>query len=463
MSKTNYTIYIFLGIIVIALVGYMYVYQPLQEDIAVLKDNIAVQESQLAEMDAKIATETRIDTDIAVKEDEIQKLADRMFVDITQEEALVLSNKLVPNPELIIDTVGFSESPTQDESGNIIVQQVSFSANYMELMDYLRNIRKYKKNIAVTDLNLSRVEFTPEELVERLKKAEEEKKAEEAAAASDESSEDENEEEAGEETDTTSVATRNQNDLIDDDTKLTVNITLEYRTVPSIAGQPGVAGQEQYIAHIAAKRDVAKGLFYEYEGFISEEELKKREEEALRAEQEQLAAQMPSMPYMSSGMQPQEPEKPRKLIYGFEDTSSFFVGSDLEVRGAVLRSKKAVSGKFSADLTFDFTSPKEANAANLVFGNKGIMIGKQPEAMYIQIYAYENSDHEIGFAILDSAGKEHMVTITAGVGWTEWEELSVDLPATISYPAVIQRIYIKADGYDQKIKGRYLFDQLQTQ
>lgn len=78
------------------------------------------------------------------------------------------------------------------------------------------------------------------------------------------------------------------------------------------------------------------------------------------------------------------------------------------------------------------------------------------------MYAYEASNHNIGAVIIDAKGKEYKVELTKGVDWTQWQEVEVEMPVEITYPCMVQRIYVEGIGYDQKLTGKYLFDQLQV-
>ncbi len=154
--------------------------------------------------------------------------------------------------------------------------------------------------------------------------------------------------------------------------------------------------------------------------------------------------------------------KPKTLLYGFEKGNTFFVGNSDKIYGAVGRSETRKESNYSAYLEFDFVNERMFNEANVVFDAEPVMLQKQADTISMWVYAYEPSDHNIGLEILDSAGRDYRLELTRGVDWTQWEEVEATLPKEITYPCIIQRIYVEGTGYEHKLKGRYLFDQLQV-
>lgn len=157
-----------------------------------------------------------------------------------------------------------------------------------------------------------------------------------------------------------------------------------------------------------------------------------------------------------------EEYKPRVQIYGFEDGANFFVGNSPDISGYVARSKFKVAGGYSTEVEFDFITAREHSEANVVFDTNPVIISKQAETLGIWVFAYETSNHAIGAVIIDSKGREYKVELAAQVDWTQWEVIEAPMPVEITYPAMVQRIYIEGVGYDQKLMGHYLLDQLQV-
>lgn len=156
-----------------------------------------------------------------------------------------------------------------------------------------------------------------------------------------------------------------------------------------------------------------------------------------------------------------ETYRPRVQIYGFEDGAYFFVGSDPDTDGDVTRSRIHVAGGYAADMQFDFIKPRAVNEANLVFDTRSVMIEKSATHLGMWMYAYSASDHVVGAVLIDATGKEYRLDFASAVDWVGWKQIEAELPATVNYPCKVQRIYVVGNGYEQKVSGKYLFDQLQ--
>lgn len=154
--------------------------------------------------------------------------------------------------------------------------------------------------------------------------------------------------------------------------------------------------------------------------------------------------------------------RPKIKVYGFEDGSPFFVGSDPTIMGSIERSKQAIEGQYALSLYVDFYNEREYSEASVVFDFDSVVLNKQPEFIGLWVYAFEGSNHNIGLELMDSAGKSFKVQLTEGVDFTQWKELEAAIPLGVSYPCKVKRIYVEGVGYGQKLLGKYLFDQLQV-
>jgi len=236
------------------------------------------------------------------------------------------------------------------------------------------------------------------------------------------------------------------------DTGLTGKMTYEFNAIPSVA-----MFTEQFDQLVSAQlntRDVMTGPFMPYETFVVEAPTEPISETFVPAYPEYPTEDL-------DGDIDYEDYRPKTQIYGFEEGDYFFVGNpSTDITGMTARSKTKVSGGFSAEMNFDFASARDYSEANLVFDANPVMLSRPADFISLWVYAYEASNHGIGVVIIDSKGKEYKVRLTDSVGWTQWEEVEAEMPVEISYPCMIQRIYVEGIGFDQKIVGKYLFDQL---
>ena len=235
----------------------------------------------------------------------------------------------------------------------------------------------------------------------------------------------------------------------EEDSSLTGRIKLEFNGLPQVASYTVPMVQlvsDQFIA-----RDVTQSPFLPYEGFVLVEETTEFVAETNYPEYEFDKEPIDYTEY-----------RPKTQIQGFEEGNTFFVANNEDITGFVTRSKTKVAGGFSADMSFDFVTGREHSEANLVFDTTPVLINKQADYLGLWVYAYEASNHKIGAVIIDSKGKEFKVELAPQVDWTQWKEIETPMPVEITYPCMIQRIYVEGIGYDQKLTGKYLFDQLQV-
>ena len=227
------------------------------------------------------------------------------------------------------------------------------------------------------------------------------------------------------------------------------NLVVEFNTVPVLDTYS--ATYEQLVAAVANSRDTLMSPFTPYEGFTTPEETT----EMVNLEPiPEFVTEEEDVDY--------ENYRPKTQIYGFEEGNNFFVANSEDIKGTLTRSKTKIAGGYSADLTFDFASGRDFSEANIVFEGSPILLTKQADYIGLWVYAYEASNHKMGVVIIDSKGKEFKVELASMIDFTQWQELEVLMPVEISYPCMIQRIYVEGIGYDQKLTGKYLFDQLEV-
>jgi len=236
------------------------------------------------------------------------------------------------------------------------------------------------------------------------------------------------------------------------DAGLTGKLTYEFNAIPSVA--MFTEQFDQLVGSQLNTRDVMTGPFTPYETFVVEVPTEPITETFVPTYPEYPTEDM-------DGDIDYEDYRPKTQIYGFEEGDYFFVGNpSADITGMTTRSKTKVSGGFSAEVNFDFASARDYSEANLVFDANPVMLMRPAEFISLWVYAYEASNHGIGVVIIDSKGKEYKVELADSISWTQWEEVEAAMPVEISYPCMIQRIYVEGIGFDQKIVGKYLFDQL---
>jgi type IV pilus assembly protein PilO len=350
-----------------------------------------------------------LDKRIEELETQISEASDKYFGILTQEEVLMLVNRFSEGSKLTFSDMTFSDVVVEGSQLKQTMANLSFDGDYESLMGYLRNTRTFDKQIVVKEVVV-------------------------------------------------------QNQL---DKGLVGKMQLEFNGIPAVEAYS--VPYKKLVTSQFNTRDLTLGPFAPYENFVAVQptEAATEGEAVILPDPNESYPGEPVPGQTTGGVTPgvgPEPTtyKPMTQIYGFEDGTNFFVGNNLDITGHLARSKMKVAGGYSTEVNFDFVTGRELSEANVVFDTAPVMITKQADSIGLWVYAYESSNHAIGVVIIDSKGKEYRVPLTESVDFTQWKELEAALPVEITYPCMIQRIYIEGKGYDQKLTGKYLLDQLQV-
>ncbi len=384
-------------LVVIALIAgwYYFLLTPTEEKIAELEVEKSLKAAEKSEIELKLASEPSLDKRIETLEATLTKASEKFYGDLSQEEMLMIIDKIKADVPIEVSSYAFSEGTLEGEQGIKFAANLQYLGEFEALQDLLKNVRTNDKKIIVREISA-------------------------------------------------------KNDLTEN---LSGNINLEFNGIPQV--EMYAKPYPKLVTAAFIGKDATTSPFKAFEGFDLAE----------AATEEQEIIDYPSYPEYPEQEGPPidyEVYRPKTQIYGFEDGSNFFVGNSPDIVGYVARSKAKVAGGYSAEMVFDFITGRTHSEANLVFDTNPVMINKQAEYLGLWVFAYEAADHAIGAVIIDSKGKEYRVELTPEVGWTRWKEIEVMLPVEITYPAMIQRIYVEGIGYDQKLTGKYLFDQLQV-
>ncbi|MDO4753486.1 MAG: hypothetical protein Q4A41_00630 [Bacillota bacterium] len=457
--------YIFLALLLIGVSYYYFFYSPIEKRIADLESEKVLKEQELQNKQIQALKERGIDDQILAANKNIEELKGSVFVDISQAEALIILTELNKKGKLVFDSVALKGEEESGETGFKDVElRIDYMGDYSDVMSFMKEIRKYDKNIALINANfeVSKYQAIADIEAEYSDEEEQDKRYEyigrsrsrslrngsgdgESTSGTEGESGSTEGNESGEEAENTEEKPGIAN--------LMVNMNLVYTSLPKLR-ELGWQDKE-IIKSIQSKRELAKGPFNIYPDYLEAVRVQKEAEQR----EKELAKAVPDSGNSGAGA---EQQKPRFIQHSFEDGAYFFVGSDQKMDGSIANSVVAKNGVYSADFQFDFLIMRPINTANLVF-SKPQMLYKPAESMLLQTYAYEFSGHEIGVVVRDSMRREHKIPLSKTVDWVGWKELKADIPQEVAYPCLIQRIYVEGTGSEQKRMGRFLFDQLELE
>ncbi|PKM68831.1 MAG: hypothetical protein CVU95_01715 [Firmicutes bacterium HGW-Firmicutes-2] len=118
------------------------------------------------------------------------------------------------------------------------------------------------------------------------------------------------------------------------------------------------------------------------------------------------------------------------------------------------------SQKTSVKLDYSFKKAEMTQAVYTVFENNPIIIPSKVNSLSIQLYG-NNSGLMFRGKIVDSKNVSHLITFTNGIDFTGWKKLTAAIPAEVSYPITIERLYVASVNAKTNIQGTVYFDILE--
>ncbi|MEN1759138.1 phosphodiester glycosidase family protein [Anoxynatronum sibiricum] len=153
---------------------------------------------------------------------------------------------------------------------------------------------------------------------------------------------------------------------------------------------------------------------------------------------------------LSIGMQ-------RQAAASLETYQPAFLGYPAAVKGSVSTVSGGAVNPNALRLDFDLTGAIETTAAYVVFG-QSISIPAQTSRISLRVNATETAPHWIRGQVRDAAGQTHTVDFKQGIDWMGWNTLEGNLPQGVTFPAVLERIYVVETDPFFKTRGTLLFD-----
>lgn len=149
------------------------------------------------------------------------------------------------------------------------------------------------------------------------------------------------------------------------------------------------------------------------------------------------------------------------VINAFEKSNATFKSYPETVQGSYsISSKQKVSGKYSGELYYDFTTNTDVTrAAYMVLGDGGVVLDKDITKIGLQVY----NDHEnpgwLRAEIYDANGKQQIIDLSKTMDWVGWKYLEASVES-IKKPAKLMRIYqvlVNPVGGEQLSDAGYLY------
>lgn len=407
VSNRDKMLLMVLGVIAIAALYYMLILSPMEKKQATLTTEVALRSSERDEINLKLMSETNLDKQIASLEKKVGEATKPYYGKLDQEETLMTVFELTKGLSFRLNNTTITDITVIPQPVEGQPQLQPTNTKCLVTVDFIggfSDLMAYLKNIETFEKKI----IVRDVLV--------------------------------------------QNNF---EETLTGKLSLEFNGFPQIKDY--VLNNNTLVSNQFSSGQNINGLFSPFAGFSATAISQGSEDQAFID-----ASGGDQTVYDETETIDYESYRPKTQLYGFEDGTNFFVGNSTDITGYVSRTKTKIAGGYSTEMSFDFVTGREFSEANVVFDTNPVMLNKQADFLGLWVYSYEASNHAIGAVIIDSKGKEYRVELAPEVNWTQWQELEAAMPVEISYPCMIQRIYVEGIGYEQKLTGKYLFDKLEV-
>ncbi|MFC4100365.1 stalk domain-containing protein [Paenibacillus xanthanilyticus] len=114
-------------------------------------------------------------------------------------------------------------------------------------------------------------------------------------------------------------------------------------------------------------------------------------------------------------------------------------------------------------LDYDFSQVASGTkAAYAVLNGSGRQVEGKPSSMTVDVYG-DGSLNWLRAEFIDAAGKAYPVTLADKITFAGWKQLKADLPAGVTYPVKLKRLYVASlqeDQDERALTGQVVFDNI---
>lgn len=466
---------VFIGILLAVIVSFLlynFVIKPQRESLETLKSDRSVKLQELSALKEEVASESKLYIELLSLEDDVHKKADKFFTNVTQEDIILLTEELSNASKLQIPNINFPENrveelilpdPEKEVEGGGDVEvsgeagseeeaseeaelpagdddeekpkvdlevrsaDLEYEGYYYSFIDFLTEVADYDRKIIINDITVAK----------------------------------------------------------DEDGYLRGNIALDFYSIENIlqseeelyAWGPNlgyVIGDpfSQFGDYAANKQTDEKGKNDENKDIqiVDPQTASTETSGGNKSEPTSGGAMNTILDKLENIGKDTDTSKPKdeielvdrgKTVLDFEKKETmFFVGNNKDIKGSIdLDKKKKTQGESSLNLKYDFVEKRKHNMANISFNNN-VLIKDQPESISLSVNPIEKNNATLGVVIRDREGIDYKLKLTDDLNWNGWKTVGADLPIDINYPAIIERIYVETEDFDEKLTGNMLIDDL---
>ncbi len=151
-----------------------------------------------------------------------------------------------------------------------------------------------------------------------------------------------------------------------------------------------------------------------------------------------------------------------EILTDFETNNNYFIPSHEFVKGEVSLSNTSKSKKHSLKLEYHILGIEEENRTFVDISKNNILFKYPPNTIGVWVYSYDYSPATLGLGFRSQLGKDILVSLSDGIGWTGWKYIETNPPSELDvYPLTLEHLYLEvSEGSDDY--GVILFDKLEA-
>lgn len=152
--------------------------------------------------------------------------------------------------------------------------------------------------------------------------------------------------------------------------------------------------------------------------------------------------------------------EPTVQIATFNGSNYFFVGGDTQIRGSATTSNESRNGSKSIKVNYRFADYNRVNQANVAFVEQALMNTQLARSLRLTVKDYAAKNNALKIVLVDAKAQRYNLTFTLKTEYLGWQYFYTEIPAGVSYPFMVQRIYVQGEGIDQQIEDTFYIDEL---
>ena len=136
-QRSTFPTLIAAGLLILALIVGVFVWQPVRENVATLADELTAEESELVALQVELADLVALEANLPMADSERERILDSVPLDLLQDELIENLDTIANEVGVSLNSVTFALQNNQGTDSNVISIVPNFTGNYSDLISLL--------------------------------------------------------------------------------------------------------------------------------------------------------------------------------------------------------------------------------------------------------------------------------------------------------------------------------------